>query len=404
MLPASAYLQGAVTHHGAQGKKNSQWGAGIIVSIPSKTGTTQISSVCDSTRLDSTPLHSTQLNSRTPRILPISHSDVSRMDPHYSLVTAYGGGSSSKANMIFPAPAVTALQRPSYSVATLSAGLGGYSSMSTNPATSSYHPHSISTSAMAMAPSGFMVVGQGAGSSISNMADPSVKLMPLNTNSTTSSTSSTPISIDTLELRRGSLPPELMMRRGSVSSTCSSASTIAEDELEGHASYSFQGRRSSESSSPSKFLYGGTTYGREDGSAMMPAGGARSKAEAVACQVCGTFSPSPLGLSVISEGKRYKNQVCLQKHAWEHHQYWNYTKKLMLNKHQSVQIMEAAQVLINMVTASCSMDLSGILNPSMSIPSMQSGEDMVEDMSTNSSEYVATGSPVSPPSSTFGDS
>ena len=52
-----------------------------------------------------------------------------------------------------------------------------------------------------------------------------------------------------------------------------------------------------------------------------------------------------------SLGKRYKNQICLQKHAWEHHQSWLYAKRLMLNKHQSVQIMEAAHILMNIVNS-----------------------------------------------------
>lgn len=49
-------------------------------------------------------------------------------------------------------------------------------------------------------------------------------------------------------------------------------------------------------------------------------------------------------------GKRYKNQICLQKHLWEHHDCWKYAKRLMLNKHQSVQIMEAAQSLVTILT------------------------------------------------------
>ena len=58
----------------------------------------------------------------------------------------------------------------------------------------------------------------------------------------------------------------------------------------------------------------------------------RDKLMEVSCKIC---------------GKRYKNYICLQKHAWEHHNSWPYTKRLMLNKHQSVQIMEAAHILMN---------------------------------------------------------
>ncbi|KAI3630712.1 hypothetical protein MIR68_012147 [Amoeboaphelidium protococcarum] len=46
-------------------------------------------------------------------------------------------------------------------------------------------------------------------------------------------------------------------------------------------------------------------------------------------------------------GKVYKNQSCLAKHIWEHHESWKYVKTLLLNKHQSVQVMEAAQTLLN---------------------------------------------------------
>lgn len=46
-------------------------------------------------------------------------------------------------------------------------------------------------------------------------------------------------------------------------------------------------------------------------------------------------------------GKKYKNQICLQKHQWEHHDSWDFAKRLASNKHQSVQLLEAAQALIN---------------------------------------------------------
>jgi hypothetical protein len=41
----------------------------------------------------------------------------------------------------------------------------------------------------------------------------------------------------------------------------------------------------------------------------------REKSES--CQIC---------------GKTYKNLICLQKHQWEHHRAWSFTKKLLLNK------------------------------------------------------------------------
>jgi hypothetical protein len=73
----------------------------------------------------------------------------------------------------------------------------------------------------------------------------------------------------------------------------------------------------------------------------------------------------------------------LQKHAWEHHESWQYAKKLMLNKHQSVQIMEAAQALVSLCEipddlhvegfgvhdVACSTSHDGIVLPSSSFSS-----------------------------------
>lgn len=47
-------------------------------------------------------------------------------------------------------------------------------------------------------------------------------------------------------------------------------------------------------------------------------------------------------------GKSYKSQNCLQKHRWEHSEEWELTKKLPLTKHQQVQMLEAAAILIGM--------------------------------------------------------
>jgi len=48
------------------------------------------------------------------------------------------------------------------------------------------------------------------------------------------------------------------------------------------------------------------------------------------CQVC---------------GKTYKHRSCLSKHGWEHHEFWSLTRIICQNKHQQVQLLEAAQVL-----------------------------------------------------------
>ncbi len=44
-------------------------------------------------------------------------------------------------------------------------------------------------------------------------------------------------------------------------------------------------------------------------------------------------------------GKIYKHRNCLSKHRWEHHDAWEHTKKVCQTKHQQVQLLEAAQVL-----------------------------------------------------------
>lgn len=47
-------------------------------------------------------------------------------------------------------------------------------------------------------------------------------------------------------------------------------------------------------------------------------------------------------------GKGYKHISSLAKHLWEHTPEWNMTKKLLLSKHQQVQLLEAASILVGM--------------------------------------------------------
>lgn len=47
-------------------------------------------------------------------------------------------------------------------------------------------------------------------------------------------------------------------------------------------------------------------------------------------------------------GKVYKHGSCLTKHLWEHTPEWNFTSKLLISKHQQVQLLEAASVLVGM--------------------------------------------------------
>ncbi|SGY38033.1 BQ5605_C003g01945 [Microbotryum silenes-dioicae] len=43
--------------------------------------------------------------------------------------------------------------------------------------------------------------------------------------------------------------------------------------------------------------------------------------------------------------KMYKHAACLQKHRWEHTEQWQEASKLLLSKHQQVQLFEAAAIL-----------------------------------------------------------
>ncbi|KAK9449868.1 uncharacterized protein V1518DRAFT_414909 [Limtongia smithiae] len=47
-------------------------------------------------------------------------------------------------------------------------------------------------------------------------------------------------------------------------------------------------------------------------------------------------------------GKGYKHISCLTKHLWEHTPEWNVTSKLLISKHQQVQLLEAASILVSM--------------------------------------------------------
>jgi len=47
-------------------------------------------------------------------------------------------------------------------------------------------------------------------------------------------------------------------------------------------------------------------------------------------------------------GKGYKHSSCLTKHLWEHTPEWSLTSKLLISKHQQVQLLEAASVLVTM--------------------------------------------------------
>jgi len=57
---------------------------------------------------------------------------------------------------------------------------------------------------------------------------------------------------------------------------------------------------------------------------------------------------NPNDLKCEKCGKGYKHSSCLTKHLWEHTPEWSVTSKLLISKHQQVQLLEAASVLVAM--------------------------------------------------------
>ncbi|PWY91062.1 hypothetical protein BO70DRAFT_83991 [Aspergillus heteromorphus CBS 117.55] len=97
-------------------------------------------------------------------------------------------------------------------------------------------------------------------------------------------------------------------------------------------------------------------------------------------------------------GKGYKHGSCLSKHMWEHNPAWAITSKLLISKHQQVQLLEAASVLVTMTEdpsdeneaesdlSSASPDASSELRDGLSSaettpPPMDEDDDEDEDMS-----------------------
>ncbi|KAL1893812.1 hypothetical protein Cpir12675_003968 [Ceratocystis pirilliformis] len=70
-----------------------------------------------------------------------------------------------------------------------------------------------------------------------------------------------------------------------------------------------------------------------DGQPLVREGGKRFNRVELRCETC---------------GKSYKHSSCLTKHLWEHTPEWSYTSKLLISKHQQVQLLEAASVLVAM--------------------------------------------------------
>ncbi|KAG0250721.1 hypothetical protein BGZ95_007116, partial [Linnemannia exigua] len=88
-------------------------------------------------------------------------------------------------------------------------------------------------------------------------------------------------------------------------------------------------------------------------------------------------------------GKVYKHPNCLWKHRWLHSQYWKSATKFLLSKHQQVQLMEAAAILLGMDESR-----QGDNDPIVSMFSKQRGA------LANSVGSGSSSSSASPPTST----
>ncbi|CAI7617914.1 unnamed protein product [Penicillium manginii] len=82
-----------------------------------------------------------------------------------------------------------------------------------------------------------------------------------------------------------------------------------------------------------------------DGKAI-PKGRNRRASEGAQIRLDGKRNPASIRCDRC--GKGYKHGSCLSKHMWEHDPAWAITSKLLISKHQQVQLLEAATVLVGM--------------------------------------------------------
>lgn len=66
--------------------------------------------------------------------------------------------------------------------------------------------------------------------------------------------------------------------------------------------------------------------------------------------------------------KMYRHPSCLVKHRWEHTVYWKEASKFLMSKHQQVQLLEAAAILVNMDGDSASLPEEKALWPAAVSP------------------------------------
>ncbi|KAJ2963806.1 hypothetical protein NQZ79_g1276 [Umbelopsis isabellina] len=86
-------------------------------------------------------------------------------------------------------------------------------------------------------------------------------------------------------------------------------------------------------------------------------------------------------------GKPYKHANCLYKHRWEHSEQWAMTSKLNITKHQQVQLLEAAAILVNMDQTRRDSHGSLLLPPSIK----SEEDDIDEELEIGDGEIQANG-------------
>ncbi|RMZ91320.1 hypothetical protein DV736_g1436, partial [Chaetothyriales sp. CBS 134916] len=96
-------------------------------------------------------------------------------------------------------------------------------------------------------------------------------------------------------------------------------------------------------------------------------------------------------------GKGYKHSSCLTKHMWEHDPAWAITSKLLISKHQQVQLLEAASVLCNMTaeTAAAQAELEAAQPESSEASSASPGYSAYSEMQDEPSSVETTPPPMS---------
>ncbi|TID24271.1 uncharacterized protein E2P81_ATG02574 [Venturia nashicola] len=121
-----------------------------------------------------------------------------------------------------------------------------------------------------------------------------------------------------------------------------------------------------------------------DGSQLRKGDSKRDKGGELKCETC---------------GKGYKHSSCLTKHLWEHTPEWQLTSKLLISKHQQVQLLEAASVLVAMNVDGSAIDsdasspaASGSSDPQDS--EMSSAETTPPPQAVDEAHYATPRSPL----------